>query len=104
MVRIYSSEDRVNVHHLRNVLEAAGVQCLVKNDSLFTLAGEIPAVECWPELWLLDESMLNKAESVIQDQSAKARGINASWQCACGELNEGQFTECWRCGSELIEQ
>jgi hypothetical protein len=21
-----------------------------------------------------------------------------AWRCSCGEENEGQFTECWRCG------
>lgn len=94
----------MSVHHLKNVLETAGMQCLVKDNSLFTLAGEVPAVECWPELWLLDESMLNRAEALIQDHIARAGTIKAPWQCTCGEVHGGQFTECWQCGAELTEE
>lgn len=96
---LYSSLNLLEVHHLKNLLEAEGIGCVIRNELLSRLAGEIPFTECAPQLWLLDERDLERARRVVTDFG---RGAVAAppWQCpACGEALEGQFSACWHCGA-----
>lgn len=98
MKRLASSESLAYLGHLKNVLEQAGIVCLIKNEQLSGGLGEIPFLECLPELWVVRDEQLAEAESLLGDlERATARAPD--WRCAaCGELNEGQFAACWRCG------
>jgi len=99
MQLLYSSLKLLEIHHLKNVLEAEGIHCQIRNELLSRLAGEIPFTECAPELWLLDERDLARARRIVADFD---RGPVAGppWQCpGCGETLEGQFSACWHCGA-----
>ena len=99
MQPLYSSLNLHEIYHLKNLLEAEGLRCRIKNELLSRLAGEIPFTECAAELWLLDERDLDRARRVV---TAFGRGAVAGppWQCArCGEALEGQFSACWHCGA-----
>lgn len=99
MQPLYSSLNLIEVHHLKNLLEAEGIRCHIRNELLSRLAGEIPFTECAPQLWLLDERDLERARRVVTDCG---RGPVAAppWQCpSCGETLEGQFSACWHCGA-----
>ncbi len=61
--------------------------------------GELPINECWPEVWVNDESDFNSAERLINTALSPAEQ-NTKWHCQCGESIEGQFEICWSCGSE----
>lgn len=99
MKLLYSSANALVVTHLRNLLQGAGVECRMKNEFLYSAAGEIPPTETWPELWV-DESDLTQAEAVLAEALSDKSHL-PSWQCSeCGEWSEGQFSACWRCGSE----
>jgi sulfur transfer protein SufE len=93
--RIYSSFNRIAVHHARNVLEAAGIRAVVRNEYLSSAMGELPPAECQAELWLLDERDAARALQVLF--SGETAG--EAWTCACGETSGPQFTQCWRCGA-----
>ena len=56
MKRIYVAADPLFVGFLRSKLEEHGIACFVKNHFLSGAMGEIPPVECWPELWILDDA------------------------------------------------
>lgn len=100
MIKVYTSDDRVLVHHLKNILEAEGIECLVKNDQIHTLAGEVPAVECWPEVWVVQDDLAGRAESLIREHTKETAATGSRWVCAkCGEEHEPQFSECWNCGA-----
>ena len=100
---LYSSLKLLEVHHLKNLLEAEGIRCQIRNELLSRLAGEVPFTECAPELWLLDERDLERARRVVSDFSLAAVA-RPPWQCpACGEALEGQFSACWRCGAARPE-
>jgi Putative prokaryotic signal transducing protein len=99
MQPLYSSHNLLEVHHLKNLLEAEGIRCQIKNELLSRLAGEIPFTECAPQLWLLDERDLERARQVVTDFHRVAVAA-PPWQCPnCGEALEGQFTACWHCGA-----
>jgi len=87
------------VGFLKAILEDHGIDCIIKNEHLCGAVGELPPIECWPEIWLTDESNYTKACTLIDNAlHADERGSKA-WRCPnCGEVIEGQFTDCWNCG------
>jgi hypothetical protein len=103
MQPLFSSLNLLEVHHLKNLLEAEGIRCHIKNELLSRLAGEIPFTECAPQLWLLDERDLERARRVVAD-FGRGAAAGPPWQCKnCGEALEGQFSACWHCGAPRSE-
>ena len=99
MQLLYSSLNLHEVHHLKNLLEAEGIRCHIRNELLSRLAGEIPFTECAPQLWLQDERDLERAKRVVTD-FGHGPVAAPTWQCPeCGESLEGQFSACWHCGA-----
>jgi hypothetical protein len=99
MKRVYSGKDPLMIGHLKNVLETFGIQCVTKKFDLSSAAGELPVIECWPELWVIDDAKCAHAEAILRKTLAPLKSVKKPWQCdRCGEDIEGQFTECWRCG------
>ncbi len=85
--------------HFKNVLEHAGVACLIKNRDLGGGLGDLPVFDCAPELWVLHDEHVDRARALLRD-SVRPAARGASWRCsACGEDNEAQFAACWSCGS-----
>lgn len=98
MKKIYCHESFVQVHHIKNVLEASNIRCHVENDMLSSLAGEIPSTECWPEIWLDDINKEGLALSLI-DNSNLLPSLG-KWACTgCEEIIEEEFDICWQCGA-----
>jgi putative signal transducing protein len=98
--RVFSAHDLVAVHHARNLLEAAGIRAIVKNELLSSAMGELPPAECQAEVWVLRAPDAERAEAILREYHAPAPA-GPPWRCAgCGESCEAQFTQCWRCGAE----
>lgn len=101
MKLIFTAADPMLVGHLRAVLEAENIGVLVKNEHLTGGIGDLPAIECWPELWVTKDADAARAERLVEELLASAESAVAAgepWQCPeCGETLEAQFTECWRC-------
>jgi hypothetical protein len=93
--RVFSSFNLAAVHHARNVLDAAGIRAVVKNQYLASAMGDLPPTECQPELWVLNDADAARAEQVL----FAAEPPGEAWSCECGETLGGQFTQCWKCGS-----
>ena len=98
MKRVFSSYNLAAVHHARNVLDAAGIRAVVKNQYLSSAMGDLPPSECQPELWVLDDADVWRAEKLLF--SSEPHG--EPWKCACGETLGGQFTQCWNCGASRM--
>ena len=83
--------------HYANLLSAAGIRCEIRNTTLSGAIGDIPFLECAPQLWLdsaLDEA---RAHQILQEAAAPVAG--PGWRCRCGEWQEPQFGACWHCGA-----
>ena len=94
MKRVFSSFNQQIVHHAKNLLEAEGIRCVVRNEHLSSAMGELPPAECQAELWVVDDSNALRAEQVLQ-----RRESGPDWTCRCGETLGAQFTQCWSCGA-----
>ncbi len=96
MKTVYSASNIALVSIFQNILEGFDIKCWIKNEFLFAGIGEIPPIECWPQLCVEDENFLEAKRIVDEALSEKQM---TGWKCkSCGEDIEGQFTECWNCG------
>jgi hypothetical protein len=101
MKSLSTSLNLIEVHHLKNLLESAGIRCRLRNESLSTLAGEVPFTECAPQLLLDRESDFESAQEILRQWRGAAPSRHPAWTCQrCGNHIEGQFTACWCCGNE----
>jgi hypothetical protein len=99
MKALLTSLDALEIHHLKNVLEAEGIGCWVRNELLSRLAGEVPFTECALELHLAHERDRPRAEALLAAWRRPPPPASA-WTCpGCGERIEGQFGACWQCGT-----
>lgn len=104
MELVHTTEDMIYLYHLKNLLETAGVESFIKNDRLLTLSGEIPMTNCWPELWVVDDSKLSLAKKIFDEVNTlsndSAGNESEVWICEkCGESHSKQFSDCWNCHS-----
>lgn len=84
---------------LRERLQQEGIAVLLRNDELFAAMGEIPFVELRPELWVIDDEVLPRAQHLLEAWQQELPGT--LWiRPGCGERLEGQFGACWQCGRE----
>ena len=102
MKRVYTSDSVPMAWHIRNVLQQHGVHSVVKNDSLYSIAGEIPLTECMPEVWVCDSLYAKYAEKIIKQVESTHVGDRVDWRCLkCDEANFANFGICWNCGVEI---
>lgn len=96
----FSYCERPFANLLKERFAAEGIVCLVRNDELSTALGEIPFVECYPELWVVDDDVWPRAKLLLDKWLSEAGETRTSWRCSCGEVLEGQFEMCWKCGKD----
>ena len=104
MKRIYTSDNAALAWHIRNILEQHQIEAFVKNDQLYSVSGEIPTTECWPEVWVADEGDVKRAEQLVADFENPGVIDGEDWICStCGEDNAVNFKLCWNCqqGNDL---
>jgi hypothetical protein len=101
MKRIHSAKDPLMIGHLKNVMATFGIKCVARKLDLISAAGELPPIECWPELWVVDDEKVTRAKRILKKTLAPLASVKKSWVCSgCGENIEGQFSECWNCGHD----
>lgn len=85
--------------HYANALRAAGIACEVRNTTLSSAIGDIPWLECAPQVWIVNDIDVTRAVVLLAELKRPASG--PSWRCAhCGEQLEPQFGACWACGAQ----
>ncbi len=101
MKRVFSSESLADAGHVKAVLEQQGIGCFIRNEQLSGALGEVPFLECMPEVWVYDDDDEARARNVVRDVTSPSPAEAPAWRCAaCGERNEGHFAACWQCGAQ----
>ncbi|MDP2924516.1 MAG: DUF2007 domain-containing protein [Candidatus Omnitrophota bacterium] len=99
MKMIFKSIKISELYTLKGFFENQGIECTIKNENLYPLMGKIPPSES-PEIWINKDGDYEQAEKLLKQffQKESLPKPNA-WKCKkCGEMIEGQFTACWKCG------
>lgn len=103
MKTVYSAPNTTLVSHFKNILEGHGIECWIINEFLAGAAGQLPPIECWPQL-CVDDDKFSEASRVIEEVFSSETDATKAWKCeSCNEEIEGQFTECWNCGKSRFE-
>ena len=101
MIRIYTAQNIALVAPVRNLLEANGIPCILRNDFLSAGRGELPPIECWPEVWVTNDSDAERARELVAEATRGADPAAEPWRCTrCGEEVDAVFAECWNCRAE----
>ena len=99
MKKIYTTAESFQIGYVVSMLEKSGIEYVVRNDFLSGALGELPATECWPEIWIIHDEDFDSAMEIV-NQTNDEISDQGPWKCSCGEENEGQFGSCWKCGSD----
>ena len=101
MKKLYSAVSLPDAHLIRNLLGEAGIEAHVFNENAQGGVGQLPVMEAYPQIWIVDERDLARARKLIEAfESMPAIGNNL--RCAqCAEDNPSTFQLCWNCGSNL---
>ncbi len=98
MKKLTTSESLITINHYKNLLAAEDIRTEIRNEYLGSIMGEMPFVETWPELWVVNTLEFDRAKQIIEEVESESPA--APWTCLkCGEQNEGQFAVCWKCST-----
>jgi hypothetical protein len=97
MKLLFRCDHALQAEHYANVLRAAGIRCVVRNTTLAGAIGDIPFIECAPQVWI--ENRLDEAQARALIDTVQKPLDGPPWTCRCGEVIEPQFGACWRCSA-----
>ncbi|HSN41610.1 MAG TPA: DUF2007 domain-containing protein [Burkholderiales bacterium] len=101
MKQIHIARHAAEAHIVRGFLESQGIEAVVRGEYLTSGWGELPVDLC--SVWIADDAQYDRADKLLvaflKGTLARELGVR-NWQCPnCNEILEGQFTECWNCGT-----
>ena len=97
MKLIDTSPHAYKIHILRAAIEKEGIECVVNNEQLAQLSGELPLGDCFLELYVADKDA-DTAMAVYKQMRGDSPVCVALWQCSnCQEEIEDQYNLCWNC-------
>lgn len=100
MLKIYSAPTLPDAHLVRGLLAQAGIEARVFNENAQSVMGEIPVLQAWPEVWIMDERDARQAHDVIH-QFERPQAYGTAFCPHCHEENPAHFGACWNCAREF---
>ena len=107
MKTIFVHHDSTVVGLKKSILEEAGIDCFVQNESTSATlgAGALGLVQSPifdPALCIIDDSRYDEAIALINlTGTGVPPVIAADWPCPqCGESVPGNFETCWNCSTK----
>ena len=105
MNEVHRTQDGIEAHFLRGLLEANGIEAFVQGEDSTAIRGHIPfSKKAALKICIYDAVRIDEAKTLVStymEEKAAEAPAGEAWLCPnCQERLEGQFTLCWRCGSE----
>ncbi len=101
MKKLYVAQNLIDVESRKELMDQADIPCMIKNQRSAMLGGEVPFVEVFPELWVLQDEDLEQAKTLLKDWEEAQPLKTTSWTCSgCGEIHQKEFTSCWKCNED----
>ncbi len=104
MKRVFASQDRAAIAIVCGLLADEGIDTAIQNVNMSAVSGEVPFQLAMPEICVLRDEDEERALAIVERfECGEARDQESKpWQCSsCGEMIEGQFTACWKCGTPM---
>jgi len=101
MKKIYTAADLMEAHIMLDLLSHAGIQGRLFNENAQGGLGEIPFTHAYPEVWIMNDRDLERAQAVASNYDSLPIEIGIVLCIACGEENPRNFQLCWHCGAGL---
>ena len=79
-----------------DALQFEGIAASVQRQYLAGIAGDLPPDQCLPEVWIHRSTQEARARTLLHHLQNVPQH---RWLCACGELVEGGFEQCWSCAA-----
>ena len=103
MIRIYGARDPIEAEFVKGLFEAEGIAAVVQGNALQAVIGEVPPTPAsLPSVWV-NEADADRSRQIVDEMrrgGPAALDPRPAWTCAaCGTEVEGQFTQCWNCGT-----
>jgi hypothetical protein len=101
MLKLYAAANLQEAQLIAGMLAYAGIESQLFNQHSQGALGEIPFGETYPEIWLVDERDLDRAQKLL---NAYERPVDTAQEAVCrvcGESNPANFSLCWQCGEPL---
>jgi hypothetical protein len=96
---VYSNADHGRVGFFKSVLDNAGIENFVKNETSYNVT-EFSSLIVAPTLCVVNDDDYERARTVIKTAALPPPNFQADWICgACGEEVPGNFDTCWQCGA-----
>ncbi len=99
--RVYIADNAASAWNIKNLLQLYNIDAQVKNDQLYSIAGEVPVTETLPEVWV-DSAVYERAREIVEESESREQTSEPDWFCKkCRELNTGEFALCWNCQTPM---
>jgi hypothetical protein len=102
--RVFTAHDVTEAHLVRGLLESRGLTVAVHAEDLWGTRGEVPFIDAWPTVWVVDDAREAEARELVRQYESggtEPASQMEAWRCPqCGQQLEPQFTSCWQCGAE----
>lgn len=101
MIKAYAAANLQDAHILMGLLHAEGIEARIFNTSAQGGLGEIPFIQAYPEIWLVNPGDLGRARRLFEMFEGPADGAAPVRCVSCEEDNPSSFDICWNCQAVL---
>ncbi|MDO9478099.1 MAG: DUF2007 domain-containing protein [Pseudohongiella sp.] len=103
MKHIYTHDNIVVLHSVKNILALNDIESYVKNEQTVPVGAQHGIGNTFHELWILNDHDYIAATELIA-REVENPSPKAAWVCGeCNEENDGSFDVCWKCQSAPVE-
>ena len=102
MIKVFIAKNPTEAHLVQGLLRNKGIPAEVRGESLFSVEGAAAIPDMRPAVWVpAEQDQMRLVEEVLAQYQGLPTAVEGPpWTCpGCGEVNEPQFTDCWKCGS-----
>lgn len=97
MKLIYTHENILVLHSVKNILSLNAIDAFIKNEHSIPNGARHGINNMFLELWISNDTDFDQASAIIENEIENPVA-KEPWVCAsCNEENEGGFEICWSC-------
>ena len=101
MTEIFVHADLTQLAHCQSLLEEAGIESFIRNETTHDLIAGLPDPLRQPSLWVTDDANAGRARELLRDVESAGKSDTPDWKCPqCGETVPGNFGTCWKCEAQ----